>query len=637
MSWWRRVLRGWRHERRALAALAALILVTISVEALKPWPLKVLVDDVLRADGHAPTAYLADLPGAASRAGQAAWLSGATVFLVTLAALANVLQRRTAARVGAHVTYRLAGEAFDHLQRLSLGFHRSHSAGDLVQRVTADSTCAQELLTGVALPALTSLISLVVMFIIMLRLDPVLAFVAMAAAFPILVLVRAFMRPMTERSYKQAELEGELVALAEQTLTALPVVQAFNREDLEQRRFRSLSDRAVRAFLGATVSQLQFTVASSTVTAVGTSAVMMIGGVHVLEGRLAVGELLVFMSYLASLYAPMETLAAVITAVATVRAKGRRLEGVLDVPLDITDEPAAVALSRRPTGRVTFDHVTYGYAAGRPALHDVTLDVSPGETVAVIGRTGAGKSTLLSLVGRLIDPWSGRVLLDGVDIRQIPLSDLRANVAYVLQDPFLCAGTLRENIAYGRPDADDADIERVAAAARVSDFVGRLPGGYDTVIGERGTTLSGGERQRVAIARALLLDAPVLVLDEPTAALDAQTESSVMKALNTLKQDRTTLVIAHRLSTVRDADRIAVLEGGRIVELGPPDALLVRGGVYKHMHDTSVGTTSSSSALSPAARWARYVRRAVGSHPVRSWGRRLTPHRAADLAPQKGS
>jgi ATP-binding cassette subfamily B protein/subfamily B ATP-binding cassette protein MsbA len=374
----------------------------------------------------------------------------------------------------------------------------------------------------------------------------------------------------------------------EQTLSAIPVVQAFGREGHAERRFRAVNEELIRAALSTSAVQLKFKVLMGLTTTLGTAAIVWLGASHVLDGKLTVGGVLVFLSYLASLYAPLESLMYTSSTIQGAAGSARRVIEVLATQQEVKDSPAAQPLDA-VRGHVALENVAFGYEQGRPVLHDVSLDVPPGQVVAIVGATGAGKTTLVSLIPRFFDAWQGRVLLDGSDVRDLQLKSLRRNVALVLQEPFLFPLTIAENIAYGRPEASREEIEVAARAANAHAFVMALPKGYDTRVGERGATLSGGERQRLSIARAFLMDAPVLILDEPTSALDAATERLLLDALHRLIEGRTTLIIAHRLSTVRNADRIVVVHEGRIVEEGTHEALLTLNGRYAHLHDVQMG------------------------------------------------
>jgi ATP-binding cassette, subfamily B, bacterial len=381
-------------------------------------------------------------------------------------------------------------------------------------------------------------------------------------------------------------------------LTALPLVQAFGREGHEHARFRTTAERSIGAAVRALVSQIQFKVGVDGSLAFGTAAIMLVGGVQALDGELSAGTLIVFLSYLTALYAPLLAFAYLGPTLATAAGNARRVTELLEAESVVAEKPGAkpLALSQRGA-RLTFEGVVFGYSPGVPVLHGIDFDIEPGETVAIVGATGAGKSTLAALVPRLIDPWQGRVLIEGRDIREATLASVRRASALVLQETFLLPLTLAENIAYGRPDATREEIEAVARAANAHDFIARLEQGYDSVVGERGLTLSAGQRQRISIARALLLDAPLLVLDEPTSALDAESEHEVLDALDRLMRDRTCVVIAHRLSTVRRADRIIVLDHGRVAEVGTHTELLHRSRIYRGLHLAHDIGQSSAQAL----------------------------------------
>jgi ATP-binding cassette subfamily B protein/subfamily B ATP-binding cassette protein MsbA len=582
--WWLKLTNYGRPHLVGLLLIVLLVLTGVAVSALMPWPLKLIVDYVLKGEPFPQTvSWITMLPGGPSSTALLGWLVASTVVLFVCRHTVTTVQSYIENGIGIKMTHRLGADLFDHLQRLSVRFHSQQSSGDLLRRVTTDSRCVRELVMGVFIPLLTSLASLTIMFFVMWKLNPSLSSIALLVALPLPVLIKLLTPRMTERTYKQQQLEGQMMSLAEQALTAVPVVQAFGREEYEDRRFRTLSRRTIRAYLRALSSQLQFKIGVSAAIAVGTAAILAIGGLHVLRGSMSVGSLLVFLAYLASLYAPIETLAYLSTGYASAAARARRVMEVLEAEDLVRDTVGARSLPPRPEGErghVCLEGVTFGYEPDRPVLRDVTLVARPGETVALVGPTGAGKSTLVSLILRLFDPWQGRVIIDGMDVRDVKLSSLRANVALVLQEPFLLPLTVEENIAYGRPTASREDIVAAAVAANAHEFIRELPEGYDTVIGERGATLSGGQKQRLAIARALLKNAPVLILDEPTSALDAETESQLLEALERLMAGRTTFIIAHRLSTIRAADRIVVLDQGRIVEVGTQLELLATGGHY---------------------------------------------------------
>jgi ATP-binding cassette subfamily B protein/subfamily B ATP-binding cassette protein MsbA len=364
------------------------------------------------------------------------------------------------------------------------------------------------------------------------------------------------------------------------------MVQAFGRMLRNREQFRALSARAIRVSQQGVLAKHSYSTVNGATFAIGSAIVLFVGGMRVLNESLSVGSLLVFMAYLRSIRAGGEGLLNTYASVKQAEAKLDRVLEVLDTAERVEEKAGAPKLERLPRGRggrVRVEGVTFGYEAGRPVLRDVSLEAGPGEVVGLVGATGSGKSTLVSLIPRFFDPWEGRVLFDGVDIREVKLSSLRDQVSLVLQEPFLLAMSVADNIAYGRPEASREEIVAAAEAAQADAFIRELPNGYETVIGERGATLSGGQRQRIAIARALLKDAPVLILDEPTSALDAQTESSLLGALDRLMEGRTTFVVAHRLSTIRRADRIVVVEGGCVVEEGSAEALMAAQGRYHQL------------------------------------------------------
>ena len=571
---------AWRRWRGLLAVVATMV-AKIGVDLLKPWPLKVLVDYGLAGQALNPTlaAIAAVVPGGDTRDGLITWSVASTVLLFVTAWALGVAAAYANIGFGQRMVYDLAASLFAHLQRLSMTFHSRQSVGDSIRRVTSDCGCVSVIVKDALLPFAAAMFTFVAMCMVMWRIDPALTLTAVAVAPWLVVVLRRYMQPMLDTSYAQQESEGRIYEVMERTLSAVPVVQAFGQEATCDRAFAKVTGGAVDAAVAAAAVGLKFKLLIGLGTAVGTAAIIWIGAHSVLDGRITVGDLLVFLAYLAALYGPLETLLYAPSTTQGAAGSAKRVLEILETRRDVDDRPQARGLER-VAGHIRMEQVSFAYEAGRHVLHDVSLAIRPGETLAIIGPTGAGKSTIASLVPRFHDPTSGRVLLDGVDLRDISLKSLRANVSVVLQEPFLFPMTIADNIAYGRPHASRRHIEEAARAANAHDFISRLPSGYDTVLGERGTTLSGGERQRLAVARAILKDAPILILDEPTSAIDALTEASLFEALDHLIAGRTTILIAHRMSTVAKADRVVVLADGAVVESGPPGELLQTGGLY---------------------------------------------------------
>jgi ATP-binding cassette subfamily B protein/subfamily B ATP-binding cassette protein MsbA len=431
----------------------------------------------------------------------------------------------------------------------------------------------------------------------MLQLDARLTLLALGVAPCMAAAAWAFRRPMREAAHARREVESQLQAHVHQTLTSVPVVQAFVREDDQQRRFQELTSVAIRAHQRGAFVGSAYGLGSGLVTTAGTALVMWYAAMRVVDGRLTIGTALVFLAYLASLQWQLSAFATMYTTLQTAGAGVDRVMAMLAADDAVAEQPGAPPLAA-VRGEVGFCHVDFAYRPDAPVLCDVNLTARPGDVVAIVGPTGAGKSSLVGLIPRFLDPTAGQVLIDGHDVRTVSLTSLRQQVAVVLQEPFLFPTSVAGNIALGRPDAPRDAIERAAHAANAHDFITALPRGYDTVLGERAGSLSGGERQRIAIARALLKNAPILILDEPTSALDADTEHAVVEALERLMRGRTTFIVAHRLSTIRRATTILVLDGGRVIEHGPHAVLLAQNGAYRRMHDLQFGVPAGERAAS---------------------------------------
>jgi ATP-binding cassette subfamily B protein/subfamily B ATP-binding cassette protein MsbA len=583
-AWWQDALRYPANHRAALGWIVALSLVSIGLNLLLPWPVKLIVDGVL-AGRPLAEAWLMG----ASAAEQLLSLALASAGLFVLLRLTEMARLSLAARVGRRMQYELGGTEFLHLQSLSPRFHARAQTGDLVRRVVTDSKCVDEFFVGICIPALTSALMLVSMFAIMLAMSPEIALLAVLMALPVAYLVHRLIPVITEQSLVQQNIEGQVMAFAETNLSAQPIVHAFDRAATEGRRFRTLAGRSVDALARATRSEQVFGVLAGCTIALGTAIVLGVGGLQVQSGDLELGSLLVILAYLALLYAPVETLARLSAAYAHSAAKGRRAFGILTERDVIEDRPRRAASPARAKGTIRFENVSFGYGEPGATLRNIDMRIEPGQTIAIVGPTGAGKSTLISLALRLFDPNEGRITLDGIDLRDWGLDNLRRQFGLVLQNPFLLPLSARENIAFGVETPDPAQVAVAAEAAGAAGFIRRLPGDFAAQLGERGAALSGGERQRIAIARALFRDAPILILDEPTASLDSETERHLLATIHAKDRVRTTIIIAHRLTTVRAADVIFVLDQGRIVEFGRHLDLLAQRGLYFRLNQRAFG------------------------------------------------
>jgi ATP-binding cassette, subfamily B, bacterial len=575
-------IRRFRHflrpYRRRLAVGTGLTLLDTLFALLQPWPLKVIIDGVLRGRPQ-------DLPGLGfvSDWSQVQLLNAAIagyVVILVLGALFDFSGTYLMDSSGERLVSDVRETVFARLSRLSLRFHTTQRTGDLTSRLMSDIGRVQDMLVQSFSTLVPNVALLVGMMVVMFAIDWQFTLIALSISPLLFLSVYRYTRAIKGASRSARKREGQLAARASEVIGAVRVVQAFTRENYEDERFSQQSSSTLQANLEAVRLQAQFSPLVDILAGIGTAAVLWVGTHRVLSGQMTLGTLLVFMTYVSSLYKPMRQLSKLSYVSSRGVASAERLSEVLEAENDVDDLPGAVAVDRL-RGGVRFDDVELAYGE-QAVLHDIDLTVAPGELVAVVGPTGAGKSSLVSLIPRFFDPRRGRVLIDGRDVRSMQLRSLRAQISIVLQEPILFEGTIRENIAYGRPGAAEDEVLAAAKAALVDRFVDDLPAGYDTVIGERGGTLSGGERQRVSIARALVRDAPILILDEPTSGLDPNSEHVLIEALSNLIAGRTTFVIAHRMSTIVSADRVVVLDRGRIVEQGThSELMLVPGGLYR--------------------------------------------------------
>ena len=560
--------RYWLH----IAAFFVVSLLSTPLTLLMPVPLRLVVDSVF-GSRPLPSVIAPVVPRAMSTGGKllaaAAILNVAVVLLVYLQSLTTWLLQTY---VGERVSLDFKARLFRHIQRLSLSFHDARGTADSIYRIQYDALSIRHIAVSGVIPFVSSGVLLTGMIWVMGTIDWTLAVIALAVA-PVLYALTGFSRRLVREEWsKVKEMESSAMSVVHEVLNAMRVVKAFGAEDFEQKRFLSHSDRTVRGQLRLALFEGGFDVFVGLTIAIGAAAVLVIGAMHVQRGGLTVGQLLMVMTYVAQLYAPLETIGKTVTQLQSSFASAHRAFSLLDEAPDVHDRPDAWPLPRA-AGHLTFQNVSFSYDGARPVLQGISFDAPPCTRVGLIGGSGSGKTTLLKLLTRFYDPTEGRILLDGIDLRNYRLRDLRRQFAIVLQEPVLFSTSIAENIAYARPDARELEIVAAAKAAHAHEFITKFPDGYGTTVGERGAELSGGERQRVSIARAFLKRAPILILDEPTSSVDANTEALILAAMEDLMRGRTTFIVTHRPSLLRHCDVILHLEQGRLVKAAQNEAV----------------------------------------------------------------
>lgn len=557
-----RVLEQAKSYKGYLLALLVLSLLSPLPRLLAPFTVSWAIDGVL--GNHPPPGPLAALEPATLLA----LMAGLLVLLTVMAHLAAMVQFLLSTFVGERLVRAFRAVLFRHAQRLSLSYHDARGTTDSAYRIQYDSPCIQWVVVDGLLPLVGAAFTLTLMAGVILSIDVELALIAIAVAPVLFVLTRVFSHRLGRQADELKTAESLALNVVQEVLSALRVVKAFGQEQRELERYVEHSHRGMRARLMEALVTSLFALLVGLTTAAGTALVLYVGVRHIQAGSITLGELLLVMAYLAQLYGPMEMVSKKVGDLQGALVSADRAFCLLDQMPDVIERPGARPLLRAG-GAVEFRHVAFEYLDGTQVLRDVSFRVPAGARVGIEGRTGAGKTTLVNLLTRFFDPTAGDILLDGHDLRDLRLADLRNQFAIVLQDPVLFSTSIAENIAYARPGASRAEIEAAARAADAHDFIMAQPQSYDTVVGERGLRLSGGERQRISLARAFLKDAPILILDEPTSSVDVATEAAIMRAMEQLMENRTTFIIAHRLSTLDGCDVRLKLDAGRVTATAP--------------------------------------------------------------------
>ena len=564
-----RVLQYLRPYRLLALATLSCALVATAMDLVPPWLIKIVIDDVIQA-------------------GRPELLGWAVAGLIAAYAVKNSftsLRIRLNNTLEQCVVCDLRNQVFAALQRLSISYFENRSSGEIMSRVTSDTEHMERIFVDGLEGMLTATLTLAGITVMLFALNWKLALLSLIPI-PVLALsASAFTRRVHRYYHDIRRHAAELNAQLHDALSGIRETMGFNRQAYEQARFDSRSRRYSDSNLDAMRLWSLYSPGMMFVGSMGTVLIVWVGAGEVARGALTLGELVMFLSYLALFYVPVNQIHSVNHMLQHALAGSERVFEILDAQPDVPDRPGAVAPARRLDGAVRFEQVSFWYRPDVPVLQGLTLDVRPGERLALVGPSGAGKSTMLKLLMRFYDVCGGAILVDGYDLRELPLAFLRGRIGFVQQEPFLFNGTVRDNIAYGDLAADQERIEAAARAARAHEFILELPDGYGTWIGERGVKLSVGQKQRVAIARVLLKDPPLVVFDEATSNIDTETEVKIREALDNLTRGRTTFIIAHRLSTLHNVDRIIVMDRGRIVEQGAHQELLIRGGLYASLYD----------------------------------------------------
>src|SRR4029077_16557675 len=561
-----------------------------------PWPLKLVLDDAL-GKHHLPDwlAWAHDYGFGRHTLGVALFAGVATLVIAGIGAAGAYIDNYYTTSIGQWVANDLRIRIYEHLHRLSLRFYDTAKTGALMSTITSDVATIQSFASSSTLSIIVDIITIVFMIGLMFWLDWDFTLIAVALMPFLVVFLFHFKKAVKEVTRTVRARQSEIVAVVQEGLGSVRAVKAFGRQDLELAHMEAASHATVEAALKARRVKSLLSPTVNIVVALCAGIVLWKGTSLIVAGTMTAGALTVYLAYLAKFFKPVKDLASMTSAIAQTTVALERIQKILSADQIIREHPNA-ADPGRVKGGITFENIAFGYDDETQVLRDVSFKIEPGQVVGIVGPTGSGKSTVLSLVPRFYDPSGGRILIDGLDVTTFKLEALRTQVGFVLQETVLFRGTIRENIAYGRPGASDEEIIAAAKVANADEFIARMPHGYDTVVGERGDTLSGGQRQRIGIARAVIRNSPIMILDEPTAALDTESERLVIEGLRQLMKGRTVIMIAHRLSTISDADKIVVLKDGIVAEEGSHGDLLALNGVYAELHRIQYQTTGASPA-----------------------------------------
>jgi ABC-type multidrug transport system fused ATPase/permease subunit len=577
-----------------LVVIFCAMLVETAMSLAAPWPLKIILDSVV--GHHSLPSWLGWMNHTifgASKMGLAAAAAIGVVLIVVIGAIAGYIDNYFTESVAQYVANDLRLRAYHHLQRLSLSYYDTHKIGNMLSTITSDVSTIQSFASSALLGMLVDGMTIVGMLILMFYLNWDFALIAVSVTPFLLLFMVRFKKAVKNATREVRTRQSEILSVLQQGLESIRAVKAYGRQGLEEGRLKEVSEESVVASLKARRVKSMLSPVIAITVSICTAFVLWRGAQLALAGVMTVGALTVFLSYLTKFFKPVQDLAKMTSSIAQVSVALERVHSILDADSIIPQKQNAKDPGQIK-GDIVFDHVAFAYDKEEPVLQDINFSIKAGQRVGVCGPTGGGKSTLLSLIPRFYDPASGRVLVDEVDLTDLHLGKLREQIGFVLQDTVLFAGTIRDNIAYGRPGATQQEIEEAAKMANADEFIAKMPHGYDTLVGERGLTLSGGQRQRIGIARAVIRDAPILMLDEPTAALDTESEKLVMEALERLMKGRTVITIAHRLSTIRDAHKIVVLKNGVVAEEGTHEELVGKGGIYAELYLIQSGAAQES-------------------------------------------